>query len=247
MGKKRIVFRDKQGSFAHIKETLVREFPKLKTQNSAFEFMRADRGGACRPLLPIPMQTVGYTVPFLRDAVGSGIIYVRPIQCELSLDQDITPSTSSSEDAVMTQCINCNKSMPLHSLRDHMPLCNGGSSGETPTNSVGLTNVQAPVVSTDGQLQLKTIHVADTALWTEKLSLMFPKESKESLQKAVHSASTLEEAGDLLCESQEIEVVIEESTVHSDLPLAENVRSNGKEERKVVNEGIYMYCCLQRI
>ena len=141
MGKKRIVFKDKQGSFAHIKETLVREFPKLKTQNGAFEFMRADRGGACCPLLPIPMQTVGYTIPFLRDAVGSEIIYVRIIQCELSLDQDITPSTSSSEDAVMTQCINCNKSIPLHSLRDHMPLCNGGSSGETPTISVGLSNL----------------------------------------------------------------------------------------------------------
>ena len=114
--KERIVFKDKQGSFAHIKETLVREFPNLKTPNGAFEFMRADRGGACRPLLPIPMQTVGYTIPFLRDAVGSGIIYVRPIQYELSLDQDITPSTSSSEDAVMTQCINCHKSIPLHSL-----------------------------------------------------------------------------------------------------------------------------------
>ena len=101
--------------------------------------------------------------------------------------------------------------------------------------------MQAPGVSTGGQLQLKTI--ADTALWTEELSLMFPKESKESLQKAVHSASTLEEAADLLYESQEIEAVIEESTVNSDHPLAENVRPNGNEERQVVNEGIY--CCLQ--
>ena len=40
IGKKRIVFKDKQGSFAHIKETLVREFPNLKTPNGAFEFMR---------------------------------------------------------------------------------------------------------------------------------------------------------------------------------------------------------------
>lgn len=44
MGKKHIVFKDKQGSFAHIKETLVREFPKLKTQNGAFEFMSQQRG-----------------------------------------------------------------------------------------------------------------------------------------------------------------------------------------------------------
>ena len=119
MGRKRVVFKDKQGSFAHIKDMLEREFPKLKTQNGAFEFMRADRGGACRPLLAIPMHTVGYTIPFLRDAVGSGVIYVRPIQCDLSLDKDNSPSTFSSEDAVMTQCINCNKSVPIHSLRDH--------------------------------------------------------------------------------------------------------------------------------
>lgn len=49
-------------------------------------------------------------------------------------------------------------------------------------------------------------------------------------KSAKSSTSTLEEAADLLCESQEIEVVVEESTVHSDLLLAENVRSNGKEE-----------------
>lgn len=61
--------------------------------------------------------------------------------------------------------------------------------------------------------------------------------------KSAKSRTSTLEAADLLCESQEIEVVVEESTVHSDLPLAENVRSNGKEERKVVNEGIY--CCLQ--
>ena len=72
---------------------------------------------------------------------------------------------------------------------------------------------------------------------------MFLKESKESLQKAVHSASTLEEAADLLYESQEIEAVIEESTVNSYHPLAENVRPNGNEERQAVNEGIY--CCFQ--
>ena len=143
--------------------------------------MRADRGGACRPLLAIPIQTVGYTIPFLRDAVGGGIIYVRPFQCDLSLDKDNNPSTSSSEDAVMTECINCNKCVPLHSLRDHMPLCNGGSSSETPTISLVLTNVQAPGVSTNGLLQLKT--PADKALWAEKMALMFPKSRRKVCKK----------------------------------------------------------------
>ena len=97
----------------------------------------------------IPMQVAGYSIPFLRDAVGSGIVYVRRMQCELSLDQDIKPSTSSSEDA-MAQCINCNKSVQLCSLRDHMHLSNGGSNSQTPTNYLDLANVQALAVSTDG-------------------------------------------------------------------------------------------------
>ena len=112
MGRKCIVFKDKQGSFDHVTETLERDFPKLKTQNGAFEFMTAGRGGASRPLLVIPMQAVGYSIPFLRNAVGSGIVYVRPMQCELSLDHDIKPSTSSSEDA-MAKCINCATMFPL--------------------------------------------------------------------------------------------------------------------------------------
>ena len=40
---------------------------------------------------------------------------------------------------------------------------------------------------------------------------------KESLRKAVGSASTLEEAADSLCESQEIEKVNDKGTVNSDL------------------------------
>lgn len=121
MGKKHIVFKDKQGSFDHVRETLEREFPKLKTQNGAFEFMRADRGEASRPLVPISMQATGYSIPFLKDALGSGIVYIRPIQNELSMDQDIKSNISSSEGAVTTICINCNESVPLCSLRDHMP------------------------------------------------------------------------------------------------------------------------------
>ena len=237
MGKKRIVFKDKQGSFDHVRETLEKEFPKLKTQNGAFEFMRADRGGASRPLVPIPMQPTGYTIPFLKDALGSGIVYIRPIQSELSLDQDIKSSIPSSEGAVMTKCINCNKSVPLCSFRDHMSLCNGGSSGKTPTNSLGLTTL-ARGVPTDGQLQPKA-PTADAALWTEKLSTMFPTAPKETLQKAVDKASTLEEAADSLCESQEIEAVSEKGVENFDPALTEttSVRSNGKAERNVVDGG----------
>ena len=239
LGKKHIVFKDKQGSFDHVRETLEKEFPKLKTQNGAFEFMRADRGGASRPLVPIPMQSTGYSIPFLKDALGSGIVYIRPIQSELSLDQDIESSISSSEGAVMTKCINCNESVALCSICDHMLLCNGGSSGKTPTNCLDLTK-PAHGVLTDSQLQPKA-PTADAALWTEKLSIMFPTASKASLQKAVDNASTLDEAANFVCESQENEAVSEKGIEKCDLTLAESVESSGKAERKVVNGGNLLY------
>lgn len=102
---------------------------------------------------------------------------------------------------------------------------------KTPTYSLDLAN-QTHGVSTDGYLQPKD-PTADAALWKETLSTMFPTASKESLQKVVDEASTLEEAGDFLCESQEIEAVSdkgvsEESVETCHLALAESVRANGK-------------------
>lgn len=51
------VFKDKEGSFDHVRETLEKEIPKLATQNGAFESMRADmyRGSASNPFVPILM------------------------------------------------------------------------------------------------------------------------------------------------------------------------------------------------
>ena len=42
LGKTKIVFKDKNGGFNHLRETLETEFPKLKTQRGAFE-LKADR------------------------------------------------------------------------------------------------------------------------------------------------------------------------------------------------------------
>ncbi|CAB3983110.1 Hypothetical predicted protein [Paramuricea clavata] len=84
LGKRRITFSNKQGDFNHLKTTLEKEYPKLSCQNGPFELLRADRGGATRPLIPIPMAPSGYGIPYLKNAVSDhAIIYVRPIQSEL--------------------------------------------------------------------------------------------------------------------------------------------------------------------
>ena len=65
LGKRRITFSNKQGDFNHLKTTLEKEYPKLSSQNGAFELLRADRGGAARPLVPIPIAPNGYGIPYL--------------------------------------------------------------------------------------------------------------------------------------------------------------------------------------
>ena len=80
----KVVFKDKNGD-SHLKNTLEEYFPKLKSQNRAFELLRADRGGNTRLLLSIHMPNTGYTIKYLKDAVpGSVVIYVRPIQSDLT-------------------------------------------------------------------------------------------------------------------------------------------------------------------
>jgi hypothetical protein len=45
LGRKRIVFPDKKALFVKVKSILETEYPKLKSQDGAFEFMRAESGG----------------------------------------------------------------------------------------------------------------------------------------------------------------------------------------------------------
>ena len=86
LGKVKVVFKDKNDDFSHLKNTLEEYFPTLKSQNGVFELLRADRGGNTRPLLSIHMPNTGYTIKYLKEAVpGSAVIYVRPIQSDLDI------------------------------------------------------------------------------------------------------------------------------------------------------------------
>lgn len=74
LGKKKVVFKDKNGNFDHLKSTLEEHFPKLKSQNGAFELLRADRGGNSRPLIAIHMSSTGYTIKQLKEVVPGGTV-----------------------------------------------------------------------------------------------------------------------------------------------------------------------------
>ena len=125
LGKVKVVFKDNNGDFSHLKNTLEEYFPMLKSENGAFELLRADRGGNTRPLLSIHMPNTGYTIKYLKEAVpGNAVIYVRPIQSDLDM------SAVKKEDGVKvyTQCVNWQEDVPLVEIKEHSDVCKGGSS-----------------------------------------------------------------------------------------------------------------------
>ena len=67
LGETKIVFSNKNGAFPHVRSTLEDHFPKLKDVQGAFKILRAS--GARSILELIPMPPLGYTVPFLKEAL----------------------------------------------------------------------------------------------------------------------------------------------------------------------------------
>ena len=105
LGRKKVVFPDKNGSFEHLRTILENEYGKLKSQDGAFELMRAESGGTSRPLKLLLMPSNGYTVPYVKDLVGPNtLIYIRPMKTCLSLDKTPMPVTSHSP---QTECPKC--------------------------------------------------------------------------------------------------------------------------------------------
>ena len=214
LGRRKVVFNNKRGDFGHLRNTLEKEFPKLQSQMGAFELLRADRGGSSRPLVPIPVQKDGYSIPFLKDIISSNaVIYIRPIQSDLDIEPNQQPPQASQ---INIQCVNCRAEVPIQAMKEHTEVCQGGSSK---TESEG-DNVQLTYASSEIHEQVIGVAVAgDTTMvnsksvWVERLCAMFPDTTVEKVQNIVHQSVSLEEAADqLLCEAQ---VGKQEKTNHS--------------------------------
>ena len=123
LGRKKVVFPNKNGSFEHFKDVLESAYGKLKSQDGAFELMRAESGGTSRPLKIILMPSNGYTIPYLRDVVGSNtLLYIRPMKSSLSLDK---PPQLVTNESPLTECPKCCLSIPIMQLRSHSFTCSG--------------------------------------------------------------------------------------------------------------------------
>ena len=79
LGEKGITF-DKYSDYEHFHYSLLKEFPKL-SEGGGLQVLRSSEGRRNLDLVPIP--TMGYDIPHLKDCLGQAIAYVRPLQKDL--------------------------------------------------------------------------------------------------------------------------------------------------------------------
>ena len=210
LGKKRITF-DKNGDLACFIKKLEEEFPKLQSQQGAIEVLRSSAGGAgVRRIIPIPMGSQGYCIKDLRSSINSAILYVRPLQTDLTLDQVIQDGRETPK----VNCIHCGKEVSLPELRVHnqSPECTLARPGTS--SAVDLISDQTTdTEETDAELGLQAADDMSSSpvplpasMMPSSLSLgklaflqeMFPSVPAETLTEVARRNVTMDDAVDEL-------------------------------------------------
>ena len=83
LGRRKLVCPNKNASHSEFQKFLESEFPRLKA-GGGFELLRAvGGGGGKRRLQVIPPGPEGYNIPYIRGVIGSGVVFIRPLQASL--------------------------------------------------------------------------------------------------------------------------------------------------------------------
>ena len=169
----------------------------MSSENGAFELLRADRGGATRPLIPIPIAPNGYGILYLKNAVSAhATIYVCSIQSELS---QVLPNDSFGMTQVFnSKCMNCLQEIPVEDMKRHAEDCCGesskhkrcGSSLSKPGSSTDLAHLLQEIWENKKRRKLKKplnlfqrcrMKNHGKTSWNLCFQLMFTYDSIESL------------------------------------------------------------------
>ena len=121
-----------------IRDKLVETFPKLK-DSGGFELMYVE----CRKkdLSVIPPGPDGLTMKYLASFIAQGKIYIRPIQQDLPIEDEVEVAEVEKE-----KCMNCGLMVDIHLLREHHQICTDGQSeiqaaGNVSLNKLSIVNL----------------------------------------------------------------------------------------------------------
>ena len=220
LGRRKVVFKDKNANHKKLCEVLEEHFPKLKTQHGAFELLRAEKGGTSQKLFVVPLSTKGYTVQRLKEVVSTNtVIYVRPMQSQLSMEKVAV----HTDDGITTQCQRCCATVPLPTLREHMKGCTDSRSAAGNTTAIDNENTVSEIQVDDffaegAYLPLLPEVVASSSTssppkWGDKLPVAFPHAAADSISTAVNESTSIQEAANQIIDlTSQSDVVKREPT-----------------------------------
>ena len=210
LGKRKITFPSKTGDFNVLSETLEKEYEKLKSQDGAFELLRAESGGTSRPLRLLSMPSDGYNIPYLKSVVSNNtLIYIRPIKANISRDKVPQVVTATSP---LTECPRCEHLFPIFALREHVSICQAteihdeavdGDIDEDDDTDIKL--LEKPVFDTVSKSAEPTCASTSTSTGVAfidqgiaSLSRIFPDKDLDSIRQALVQHGSIELAADAL-------------------------------------------------
>eukprot|EP00794_Sanderia_malayensis_P012499 gene12499-13785_t len=192
LGRCKVVFEDKRGDHAHVRATLEKYYPKLASQNGAFQLLRCLSGGCgTRELSVIPMGVDGYPVSLLKEVCKSSTIYIRPMQTSLSMESVLpdVPQTVYQGNIAMAQCLNCNSEVELSKFNDHTANC--------PKMYASIDDCVLP-----SEVKEYDHKAANSNSILHTLQTIFVDKEIEELQRAATQSSDVHAAVDVILDAQ---------------------------------------------
>ena len=99
-----------------VRDKLIETYPKLKNIGG-FELMYVETRR--KDLNVIPPGPDGLSMKYLAPFIGQGRIFIRPIQQDISIEEDEIEAVGIAKE----QCMNCLLMVDIHLLRQHYQIC----------------------------------------------------------------------------------------------------------------------------
>eukprot|EP00794_Sanderia_malayensis_P000752 gene752-33_t len=144
-------------------------------------------GRANETLVLIPMKKDGYPIPYLKKLLTSAVIYIRPVQSSLSMEETVLAPDEKQE---FSECVNCHAQIAVQEMCIHGSSCPGGSSNASQELSMEIFCTDSDISSFINRS------------WNEELISVFPNVTEVKIIEVCKKSDSLEEAAKILWEQE---------------------------------------------
>ncbi|XP_048854380.1 uncharacterized protein LOC125722238 [Brienomyrus brachyistius] len=124
LGERRLTFSDKFCTAAEFANILLSHYPALH-DCGGYQLLRIRGSSRSRMLAVIDCPSNGYTPHYLCTSanIGQAIIYVRPLQKDISLQNLTQTQEDESVTQCMVTCMYCGQNFMMNHIQDHVDVC----------------------------------------------------------------------------------------------------------------------------